>query len=162
MTSSGLTPIAPSKRAAAWEISTATHRRRRRRTSPPWLAGRPRPANRNGEHYILNVVDGEAPWVSQLLQISLWAVHTDEPHRDALASGDLVLVYLAAPPNRVFIGRAMLASPVHDWPNVVPVAWPLQRYEIEPDPMRVDPRMIHGSISMIKSVQLASPRTSLR
>jgi hypothetical protein len=37
-----------------------------------------------------------------------------EPHRDALAPGDLALVYVAAP-ERIFIGRAKLASAVHDW-----------------------------------------------
>jgi hypothetical protein len=34
----------------------------------------------------------------------MWGVDADEPHRDALAAGDLVLVY-----------RAELASAVHDW-----------------------------------------------
>jgi hypothetical protein len=44
----------------------------------------------------------------------MWGVDADEPHRDALAAGDLVLVYLGAP-DREFIGRAELASAVHDW-----------------------------------------------
>ena len=38
----------------------------------------------------------------------------DERHRDALAVGDLVLIYLGAP-DREFVGRAELASAVHDW-----------------------------------------------
>ena len=44
----------------------------------------------------------------------MWGVGADEPHRDALAPGDLALVYLAAP-ERKFIARAELASAVHDW-----------------------------------------------
>jgi hypothetical protein len=44
----------------------------------------------------------------------MWGIDADEPHRDALAAGDLVLVYLGAP-DREFIGRAELASAVHDW-----------------------------------------------
>ena len=44
----------------------------------------------------------------------MWGIDADEPHRDALAPGDLILVYLGAP-EREFIGRAELASAVHDW-----------------------------------------------
>jgi len=44
----------------------------------------------------------------------MWGVDTDEPHCDALAAGDHVLVYLGAP-HREFIGRAELASAVHEW-----------------------------------------------
>ena len=44
----------------------------------------------------------------------MWGIDADEPHRNALAAGDLVLVYLGAP-ERKFIGRAELASAAHDW-----------------------------------------------
>jgi hypothetical protein len=44
----------------------------------------------------------------------MWGIDVHEPHRDALAAGDLVLLYLGAP-DREFIGRAKLASAVHDW-----------------------------------------------
>ena len=44
----------------------------------------------------------------------MWGVGAEEPHRDALAPGDLILVYLGAPA-RKFIARAELASAVHDW-----------------------------------------------
>jgi hypothetical protein len=44
----------------------------------------------------------------------MWGIAADEPHRDALAARDLVLIYLGAP-DREFIGRAELASAVHDW-----------------------------------------------
>jgi len=48
------------------------------------------------------------------LRVRMWGVDGDEPHCDALVVGDLVLVYLGAP-DREFIGRAELASAVHDW-----------------------------------------------
>jgi hypothetical protein len=63
-------------------------------------------------HYLFNVVHGEQ--VAAFLRVGLWGVEADEPHRDALAAGDLVLVSLGAP-NRELIGRVELASAVHDW-----------------------------------------------
>ena len=72
-------------------------------------------------HYILNVVqrdaaDAPAPreQAVAILRIGLWGVDRDERHSNALAAGDLVLIYLGAP-EREFIGRAELASAVHDW-----------------------------------------------
>ena len=53
----------------------------------------------------------------------MWGIEADEPHRDALAAGDLVLVYLGAP-EREFIGRAELASAVHDWTPSEAQAYP--------------------------------------
>jgi hypothetical protein len=44
----------------------------------------------------------------------MWGVDADEPHRDAVAPGDLVLIYLAGP-EREFIGRAELGSAVREW-----------------------------------------------
>ena len=52
--------------------------------------------------------------VAALLRVGLWGIDADERHRDALAAGDLVLVYLGAPA-REFVGRAELASAVHPW-----------------------------------------------
>jgi hypothetical protein len=48
------------------------------------------------------------------LRVRMWGIGADEPHRNALAAGDLILVYLGAP-GRQFTGRAELASAVHDW-----------------------------------------------
>ena len=72
-------------------------------------------------HYLFNFVgrDGaksqppreQAP---RFLRVRMWGVDADEPHRDALAAGDLTLIYMGAP-ERQFIGRAELASAVHDW-----------------------------------------------
>ena len=65
-------------------------------------------------HYILNLVPGDAEQATGLLRTGIWSVDADEPHRDALAAGDLILVYLGAP-ERTFVGRATLASAVHEW-----------------------------------------------
>jgi hypothetical protein len=71
-------------------------------------------------HYIFNVVNADAsgtPLREQtagFLRVRMWGIDAGERHRDALAAGDLVLVYLGAP-DREFIGRAVLASAVHDW-----------------------------------------------
>ena len=50
----------------------------------------------------------------EFMRVRMWGVHADEPHCNALASGDLVLIYLGAP-EREFIGRAELASAVREW-----------------------------------------------
>jgi hypothetical protein len=72
-------------------------------------------------HYLFNFVRGDAaprPSLREratgLLRVRMWGIDADEPHRNALAAGDLMLVYLGAP-ERTFIGRAELASAVHDW-----------------------------------------------
>jgi hypothetical protein len=72
-------------------------------------------------HYLFNLVNGAAARRGALreqaagfLRVGLWGIDADEPHRDALAASDLILFYLGAP-DRMFIGRAELASAVHDW-----------------------------------------------
>jgi len=65
-------------------------------------------------YYIFNLVAGDAPQAAGLLRARLLGVGAEEPHRDALAPGDLALVYLAAP-ERTFIAWVELASTVHDW-----------------------------------------------
>jgi hypothetical protein len=71
-------------------------------------------------HYLFNFGKGEpAGWPALreravgLMRARMWAVDVDEPHRNTLAPGDLVLIYLA--PDRAFIGRAELASAARDW-----------------------------------------------
>ena len=72
-----------------------------------------------------DAADGPAPHeqATALLRIGMWRVDAGERHRDALASGDLVLIYLGTP-ERVFIGRAELASAVHDWTPSEAMAYP--------------------------------------
>ena len=72
-------------------------------------------------HYLFNFVNGDAANEPALreqaggfLRVRLWGIDADEPHRNTLAPGDLILIYLGAP-EREFIGRAELASAVHDW-----------------------------------------------
>jgi hypothetical protein len=72
-------------------------------------------------HYLFNLVSSDAaprPTVREqatgFLRVRMWGIDAAEPHRSALAAGDLVLIYLGAP-ERKFIGRAELASPARDW-----------------------------------------------
>jgi hypothetical protein len=72
-------------------------------------------------HYLFNVVNADAATrtavrgqTAGLLRVRMWGIELDEPHRDALAPGDLVLLYLGAS-DREFVGRAELASGVHAW-----------------------------------------------
>ena len=72
-------------------------------------------------HYLFNFVKENAATGPALreeaagfLRVRMWGIGAEEPHRTALASGDLILIYLGAP-QREFIGRAELASAVRDW-----------------------------------------------
>ena len=70
-------------------------------------------------HYLFNLVgDLGSGSLRQLatasLRVGMWGVGAGEPHRDALVPGDVALIYLGIP-ERVFIGRAELASAIHDW-----------------------------------------------
>lgn len=72
-------------------------------------------------HYLFNFVKGDVAngpalreQAAGFLQVRMWGIDADEPHRNALAPGDLILIYLGAP-EREFIGRAELVSAVHDW-----------------------------------------------
>ncbi|GAA3701443.1 hypothetical protein GCM10022204_17830 [Microlunatus aurantiacus] len=64
-------------------------------------------------YFLFNVRDGDAARAALLLRAGWWPVDVGEPHRNSLTSGDLVLVYVAAP-SRFFLGRAVLASDVQD------------------------------------------------
>ena len=72
-------------------------------------------------HYLFNFVKGDAAkglalreQAARFLRLRMWGLDADERHGNALAPGDLILIYLGAP-EREFIGRAELASAVHDW-----------------------------------------------
>ena len=68
-------------------------------------------------HYLFNVVERDAApreRTAGLLWAKLWGVGADERHGNALAPGDLALIYLGAP-HWELIGRAELASAVHNW-----------------------------------------------
>ena len=72
-------------------------------------------------YYLLNFSTGHAAkgsslreQAAELLRTKMWGVDADEPHRNALAPGDLAVIYLAAP-DREFIGRAEIASAARAW-----------------------------------------------
>ena len=81
-------------------------------------------------YYIFNVVSPDAEsrptareQAIESLRVRMWGIDADEPHRSALAPGDLVLVYLGAP-ERMFIGRTKLASAAHEWTPAEAQAYP--------------------------------------
>ena len=65
-------------------------------------------------HYVFNFSSGDREGAAARLRAKMWGVGGDERHRDELAPGDLALIYVATP-ERGFIGRAELATAVHDW-----------------------------------------------
>ncbi|MER7248523.1 hypothetical protein [Kribbella sp. NPDC000426] len=67
-------------------------------------------------HYLFNLTEKDAETGQSLpdlaaafLRDNRWPVDPTEPHAEALAPGDQVLIYLG-PPHRVFIANAELAS----------------------------------------------------
>ena len=74
-------------------------------------------------HYLFNFSDGDRQQANVLLRANMWGVGRDERYRDALAPGDLALIYLPAPEGG-FIGRAELATAVHDWTRSEADAYP--------------------------------------
>jgi hypothetical protein len=67
-------------------------------------------------HFLFNLVKGPAlrEQAAALLRVRMWGVDEGERHGDALAPGDIVLIYLGAPVWEL-VGRVELASAVHDW-----------------------------------------------
>ena len=63
--------------------------------------------------YVFNFSSGDGERATALLGTKVWAIGGDERHRDELVPGDVALIYV--PTERAFIGRAELATAVHDW-----------------------------------------------
>jgi hypothetical protein len=74
-------------------------------------------------HYLFNFSDGDRQQATELLQAKMWGVDAEEQHRDALAPGNLALIYVPVP-DAEFIGRAELATAVHDWTPSEAEAYP--------------------------------------
>jgi hypothetical protein len=74
-------------------------------------------------HYLFNFSKGDRQQAIALVQATMWGVSRQERYRDALAPGDLALIYLPAP-EAAFIGRAELATAVHDWTPSQAEAYP--------------------------------------
>jgi hypothetical protein len=60
------------------------------------------------QHFIFNLADGDRERAKSFLRAKRWVVSRDERHRDALAPGDLALVFVAL--TREFVGRAKLKT----------------------------------------------------
>jgi hypothetical protein len=60
------------------------------------------------QHFIFNLADGDRERAKSFLHAKRWVVGRDERHRDALAPGDLALVFVAL--TREFVGRAELKT----------------------------------------------------
>jgi len=73
-------------------------------------------------HFLFNFSDRDRRRATVLLQAKMWGVGRQERHRDALAPGDLALIYMVA--SAEFIGRAELATAVHDWTPSEAEAYP--------------------------------------
>ena len=65
-------------------------------------------------HYVFNFSSGDRERAMALLRAKMWGIDGGERYLDELAPGDLALIYVASP-ERSFIGRAELATVVHDW-----------------------------------------------
>ena len=108
------------------------------------------------QHFIFNLTDGDRERAKSFLRAKRWVVSRDERHRDALAPGDLALVFVAL--TREFVGRAalkttfldpmppdpaasgtaasgVLLGDVEDWTSGVPLDVAVQRI----DPNRSNP-----------------------
>ena len=60
------------------------------------------------QHFIFNLADGDRELAKSFLHAKRWVVSRDERHRDALAPGDLALIFVAL--TREFVGRAVIKS----------------------------------------------------
>ena len=104
------------------------------------------------QHFIFNLADGDRERAKSFLHAKRWVVSRDERHRDALAPGDLALVFVAL--TREFVGRAelkttfldpmpsdsaasgptvsgVLLDDVEDWTSGVPLDVAVQRIDPE-------------------------------
>ena len=60
------------------------------------------------QHFIFNLAEGDRERAKSFLHAKRWLVGREERHRDALAPGDLALVFVAL--TREFVGRAELRT----------------------------------------------------
>jgi hypothetical protein len=74
-------------------------------------------------HYVFNFSSADRERAVALLRAKMWGIGGDERHRDALAPGDLALIYVATPCG-AFVGSAKLATAVHDWTPSEAEAYP--------------------------------------
>ena len=63
-------------------------------------------------HFIFNLADGDRERAKTFLHAKKWMVNREERHRDALAPGDLALIFVGL--TREFVGRAEIKTPFLD------------------------------------------------
>ena len=63
-------------------------------------------------HFIFNLADGDRDRAKSFLHAKRWMVNREEHHRDALAPGDLALVFVAV--TRELVGRVELKTTFPD------------------------------------------------
>jgi hypothetical protein len=73
-------------------------------------------------HFLFNFSEGDRRQARALVRARMWGVGREERHRDALAPGDLALIYLAA--EAELVGCADVATAVHDWSPSEAEAYP--------------------------------------
>lgn len=73
-------------------------------------------------HYLFNFTVGGRGEAAARLEARMWGIGGDERHRDELARGDAALIYVASVGR--FIGRAEVATAVHDWTAAEAEAYP--------------------------------------
>src|SRR5437764_13052012 len=88
-------------------------------------------------HYLFNFSTGDREEAVARLRAKMWGIGDDELHRDVLALGDLALIYVATP-DAGFIGRAELATAVHEWAPSEAQAYPAIRQAASCCPMSSD------------------------
>ena len=102
------------------------------------------------QYFIFNLRDGDRERAMAFLDAGSWIVHRDERHRDALAPGDLALIFAGL--TREFVGRAEIKSTfldpmpsdrsdpgpavsgvllggIEEWTNAVPLNIAVQRID---------------------------------
>src|SRR5438477_2790577 len=93
-------------------------------------------------HFIFNLADGDRDRAKSFLHAKRWVVNREEHHRDALAPGDLALVFVAL--TREFVGRVELKTtsldPMASDPAVQPLLSPRSQ-----TPEKLGPASTHAS-----------------
>ena len=74
------------------------------------------------QHFIFNLADGDRERAKSFLRAKRWVFSREERHRDAIAPGDLALVFVAR--TREFVGRAELKTTFLDPMPSDPAAGP--------------------------------------
>jgi len=103
-------PAGPRDQTPAGRLSVAPPTR----LVEPWSLARGLRYPPRVDYYLFNFAEGSREQAAALLDERMWGVGGDERDRDALAPGDLALIFVATPEGQ-FIGRAELTTRFHEW-----------------------------------------------